>query len=348
MCDFKQREFVTEPVRFTGLTDWHEKKGGGGGTRAARLLVRLQVACASPAEESESTRRQGKRAPVRVRIRAVKDRLKERIFSNPGKVGQISWESVPGETALGHSPHHAYLLSAPFEARDFFHRAVFDALFPEGCDLLATLLGLETLGTAHMIGAFKGKTNPGTQVLVAMPTERRGRDIIIAPDTQARIDAYIAVLGHVLKQDAMAYHLPLPTSDPLQANGVELDLGRMLGLDEMQALYDALIRLTDSDHHPPVATPTGARVLNFTPGYDNQLFYEHVLQAAAESLSDAYMEARRFKALGNYVENDWKALPDGSNYRRCMEAVACPSLQEVYDRFKKKEKKKKKKKKTLR
>jgi hypothetical protein len=224
-------------------------------------------------------------------------------------LGQVSWEATPGAS----TGHLQGLLAAPFEIRaEYQHRVARAFLDDDGRDIIATRMRLPSPGDFEAPGAWEGAVNPSGQTQVSMPREHKAVGNTIDPATKIQVEAYAAMRGYFMRQDAVGYHRPFPAKNLAAANAVDLDFGRPLDREEMKVLYDRL-----GSELAPISTPRGVRVLNFS--LDNNAQFRDIIRKAIDT--DAVPDVKKMKHIeidGDLIENNWRENPDGQNYRRII------------------------------
>jgi hypothetical protein len=242
--------------------------------------------------------------------------------------GQISWEAIPHTT----SGHLVGLETAPAHIKAEYHYGAAQAfLDDEGRDMLAKALGMASDGSFEAPGAYKGGVQPGTQTKVAIPwSANKGA---LDPDTVLLLNAYAALRGRLLRQEAIAWHLPVYQTSADAANGTEFrGFGRPLTEDETDRVYQAIIDAGGDPDWAPISTPDGFRVLNFSDR-PNPEFSDLVHDATDRALPDLddKVEEVAFRSEGDYLFNDWKGSPDGQDYAARISEAGRPDLQERAD-----------------
>lgn len=111
----------------------------------------------------------------------------------------LSWEAAPGLTSDRLPGFH----NASFDQRQEYQRAIEKLLVaPDGGDVLAEGLGLDTKPSFEGIGVFQGRVNPGMQAQAATNLND------LSDDTKAKLNACECLRGLLLHQDAVAWHKP--------------------------------------------------------------------------------------------------------------------------------------------
>ena len=233
--------------------------------------------------------------------------LKERI-------GQISWEAMPGRST-GFLPG---IFNAPLEQQAEYLAAMDRALRDEtGQDLIAKKLGLPVFSTAFGPSAWQMDVGAGAQTTVAIATERDqgNKKISVAAPAKKLINAYAAIRGLILRQEAVVWHFPIFSASKKDANGIQLDIGRDPTHNETVALYNAIHEVSGREDWAPAYVPgVGWRVLNFSD-VPNTEFHKLVGEAVEKHTDLTLNKARTFQSDGDYIFNDWEKAPDGSGYK---------------------------------
>ncbi len=280
---------------------------------------------------------------------------------------QVSWESRPGRKT-GILPE---VNDATFEQQWEFHQAIMKALLgPTGENLLAEMMKLPVVGEFQGPGVYQNEFTPGSQTQFAVPPRHKPGTIdkgekltkeqkadkanekkTLDPKTKESITAYAAIIGAILKQEAMAWHRPFYAAAKRDANGVEFATGQTILVDQAKALYTKLSQELasanlgiDIDAVGIVPSPDGVRVITFAP-VDNVKFHKVVEKAFEESLGDSEASVFYFATDGDYVSNDWSVSPNGEDYfKRATEAgfkeavtyatdILAPKIRAVHESF---------------
>lgn len=252
------------------------------------------------------------------------DALKENL-------GQISWESIPGATT-NHMPE---IQDATYEQLQEYHVAVSKAFLDEdGNDIIAKELGLLTPGNFEAPGYFEQNVNPGTQteaVLVKKYRAQKDEITALEPSNQELAEAYSAVVGILLKQDGVGYHKPFYKKNIAKKdlNGFEINIGRPLSQQETVAVAEAIAQESGNTEYNPIASPRGARIINFDyVGIDNIKFKSIVERALNSVQFDNNEDVRltHFAANTGYLGNNWEVDKNGEGYLRDSRRIS-PDLQ---------------------
>lgn len=277
------------------------------------------------------------------------------------RVGQISWEAMPGKTT-GVLPG---IFDAPLAQQAEYLAAMDKALRDEnGADLIAKKLNLPILSTVFGPSAWEMNVGAGAQTQVVVATDRDEKNkVVVSKATASLLNVYAAIRGLVLNQEAVVWHFPIYDAAKKMANGVQLDFGRDPTHDEVVSLYNAIHRLSGRDDWAPAFVPgVGVRVLNFAgPQFDKETklwsfkdksgkthksadfdevdakaheegvsnrAFQKLVKAAAASLPEALtVSVDTFKSEGDYIGNDWKESPNGEDYRQRISGTGPSDLQ---------------------
>jgi hypothetical protein len=229
-------------------------------------------------------------------------------------LAQVSWESIPGKTSGVFPEMH----NAPLAQRAEYHVAVSKAfLDAKGGDIIAKGLGVLTPGEFEAPGYFEGNTNPGSQSKVAAPRKYLSKAAAeIEPTAVEQIDAYAIAKGIALKQDAMAWHRPFFNPKVKDANGVQVNIGRTLSVEENARLGENLAKVFGNGDIGPIGAEKGARILNLSD-LPNKEFQKRAQQAVDMTFGDdpsITPDLGTFAYQGNYLTNDWSKAPNGEKY----------------------------------
>ncbi len=229
-------------------------------------------------------------------------------------MAQLSWEATPS-TATGRSLPGIH--QAPLAQKAEYLHAVRAALTENGRDVLADLAGLPPGNTVEGFSAWLGDVGAGAQTFVAVPLEGAVGKRHIKPIAADLLDLYANLMGYVLEQDAVVYHVPVWDDSIKRRNGVQLTTARPLSADEMRLLYQALHDKFGTWDLAPGFRPDGVRVLNFVEGLDNKAFqagFQEVVESLPEDFGGGNLEHAFFRSDGNYLGNNWTENPNGEEY----------------------------------
>ena len=266
-------------------------------------------------------------------------------------IGQISFEARPGRST-GVLPG---IHNAPYAQQIEFQQAVQAAFLDEtGADRLAQLLGL--LVDTHNVlapGVWQGEVSPSSQKLVAMaPAKGPAGQIAVDPAQAEALNLYAAVAGLVARQEGVGWHRAFYASTKRDANGLDIDLGRVINPAEAADLERALgVWMADNrkanwqDSFAMISSPTGIRLVSFGI-IDNPTLQSEIVKVAESVLPD--FDYRIFASSGDMPTNNWKENPNGEGYVQRLRAagrsdvldwartVLAPRVQSVFDEYSKK------------
>lgn len=259
------------------------------------------------------------------------DALKERAV-------QISWEAKPGKKS-GVLPG---IFKAAWNQQLEYFNAIAKALTDkDGRDIISKVVGIHTR-TSPGVSGWDGEVGYGAQDILNVSPPNG----FVDPAAVTLIDLASDIRGLVLQQEGVAWHFPNYKGNKSEQNGINVELGRPLTIEEADKLYQALIKEFGHSYAPPIHTETGFRLLNFpdakfalegdaelSPEQRKQLLKEsrdsnNSFEIAAKrailevsSIERDVSEIKRFQSDGKLLENDWSR--GGYDYRqRISEAAA--------------------------
>ena len=264
-------------------------------------------------------------------------------------IGQVSFEARPGRTS-GVLPG---IHNAPYAQQVEFQQAVQKAFFNEqGVDELARHLGLLVDSDILAPGVWQGEVSPSTQLGVAMAPAKGDEGKTNVDPAQAKaLNVYAAVAGLVARQEGVGWHRPFYAGTKRDANGLDIDVGRVLNPREVADLETAVGQwMTDNgktgwqDKFAFVSSPSGIRLVNFGI-ITNEILQTAIVEVAESVLPD--FDYRVFASSGDMPTNNWKENPNGESYVQRIgaegrsdvldwaRAVLAPRVQRVFDDFSK-------------
>ena len=231
-------------------------------------------------------------------------------------IGQVSFEARPGRTS-GVLPG---IHDAPYAQQVEFQQAVQKAFFnADGTDELAAYLGLLVDSDILAPGVWQGEISPSTQLGVAMaPAKGEDGKTNVDPAQAKALNIYAAVAGLVARQEGVGWHRPFYASTKRDANGLDIDVGRVLNPREVADLETAVGQwMADNgkagwqDQFAFVSSPSGIRVVNFGI-ITNDILQTAIVEVAESVLPD--FDYRVFASSGDMPTNNWKENPNGESY----------------------------------
>lgn len=317
--------------------------------RAQRRAVREKLAAMSPGKRGETfdvlgaTRKEQveneKKIIMIYRDEAMKASIGELTASiNRSKkdfadflesqYATVSWESDPS-TSLG-----LVFNSMPIEDKILLQYEISQVLTnPEtGREYLAEWLGLLGADQFQGPGAWDGAVGAVTQNQVLAPLQHKRSEAkhlvkTIQPQSASALDGYAAILGILLKQDAVAWHRPFYGNAKKRANGisiimqVDMDAGKLRRA--VTKLYSAIVAESVEQgfgegtglEWAPIVLNGEIRVLNFQD-VGNRQFHKIIRAAAKKAGVGGAMEV--FQTDGNLIMNDWVENPNGESYEQAI------------------------------
>lgn len=226
---------------------------------------------------------------------------------------QMSWEATPGKSS-GILPG-IHLASAEQKAEYF--AAIQKALTGErGQDLIAEALGLPSGFTFEGYGAWEGEMGISGQTLIPPHVEGAQAQRKVSADSRSMIEAYAAMRGFIMSQDAVGWHHPIFDSAISKHNGVNLATTRPLTAQEAELLYKRLQERFGTWDLAPIHTGSGTRLLNFNESLKNTDFHAGVADVFAQ-LPDDFGGGgviSTFRSDGRLIYNNWQESTDGEIY----------------------------------
>lgn len=264
----------------------------------------------------------------------------------------VSWGSTPS-SKVGQT-----LLDATFAEKLEFQAEIERIMInPDtGRELLAEWLGIIGNESFSGIGAWDMNIGATKQDVLLAPPAPKGETGVDA-GAKRLLSAYASMVGWLLKLDAVSWHRPMFTAGKGESNGVDVDLGRQLSAQEVEAVYGAVYqRLRDTfgiSHeqaleYAPVPTQYGFRVMNFNdvplqnrkrvPNYNRKKsdpdFHDVVNEALNEVFPLDDIKVEYFGALGELAQNDWARNTDGESYASRISQAKNPKVWETFERAK--------------
>ena len=251
----------------------------------------------------------------------------------------ISWEAEPS-TKLGS------LLNQMSLADKVMMQAEISEILTNpktGREYLAEWLELLGQDQFQGAGAWNLKIGAAVQNSVIVPIEHKPDSKSKASQAEAAqaMDGYAAILGFLLKQDAVAWHKPFYATTLMRANGVEI-LTKTLTPAKALKFYEEIFNLTQDMGHAPIVMDGAVRVMNFpekneqTGEYElkiqNRAFHALIAQAADNAGISGNHEV--FQSDGNMIGNDWDTNKKGEGYVEAINNNQNPRVEEAFKRAK--------------
>ena len=239
-------------------------------------------------------------------------------------LAHVSWEATPSRQIA----HLQGLEQKPPHVKADYHKRISEALQDEqGGDLLAKYIGMLSPGTVDAPGYWQGEINPATHQLVGSTRiKAAGQRPDIDDASKELMNIYADARGLLLKQDGVGYHRPFFNPQVSKANGIEYKFDKELSGDEIRRL-GAMV-----DQHVPdtAVVPVGpdtVRVINFSGLDDHRPYHKAVDEALGKAdIGAATAQRRVFASDGDLRTNDWKANPNGEDYRSRLGASRRPDV----------------------
>ncbi len=240
----------------------------------------------------------------------------------------VSWESDPS-TSLG-----LVFNSMPIEDKILLQYEISQVLTnPEtGREYIAEWLGLIGADQFQGPGAWDGAVGAATQNQVLAPPKHKGsldKTKAVQAQSASALNGYVAILGFLLKQDAVAWHRPFYGNAKKRANGVGIIMPRNMDAAKLRRstikLYSAIVAESveqgfgeDTGRRwAPIVFDGEIRILNFEGDFVGNRVFHKIIKAAAEK-SGVGGAHELFQYDGNLIENNWEENPNGENYEQAI------------------------------
>jgi Protein of unknown function (DUF3987) len=258
----------------------------------------------------------------------------DKLISRGRKDSQLSWEAIPSKTMDIIPEIH----NASYAIKKEYLKRISDVLFKNG-DWIAKAVGLDVPVTITGFSAWKGDIGAGAQSKFEVMLENNGGVKTITKEDRKKLDLYANILGYVLSQDGVYWHVPVYANDPALENGFEITGSRSWSGSEFKDLYDAIRNeFGQNTDLAPAFMTNGARILNFS--MDNTDFQSRmikVVNAIHGSNPDflgSGVKMKSFRSEGNEynaTSNDWRENPNGEAYTSRISQAGRPNLQRRSD-----------------
>lgn len=252
---------------------------------------------------------------------------------------RISTEAMPGD--LGHLPE---LAGAADEVKtDFFAVMMSAGRDENGFDMLAAKLGILIDGNVSSPGYYNGLSELSDQTSILAPRIKNASKLKTAqidPTSKTLLNAYAAIRGMMLKQDAVGWHRPQFGMAMQRSDGFRLDVEGGMSKEDTLALGEAIgERLEEGlprDKIVIVTDTEGVSLMNiYGDALKNREWHDIVLDAGDAVFGDRLVKTGHFATDGGLVEGGWKnGVPE--NYIKEVNAAAAGSpdllawLRDVY------------------
>jgi hypothetical protein len=271
---------------------------------------------------------------VNLEISPAMQEVYGKLVSRGIKDSQLSWEAIPSKT-LDIIPE---IHNASYAVKKEYLKRITDVLFKNG-DWIAKAVGLDVPVTITGFSAWQGDIGAGSQSKFEVMLENNGGVKTITEEYRKKLDLYANILGYVLSQDGVYWHLPVYSGDPALANGFEITGNRAWKGSEFKDLYDAMLREFGKDTDlAPAFMPNGARILNFSiENLDFRSRMEKVVSAlhgSNPSFLGGTTTTKSFRSEGNEynaTSNNWQSNPNGEEYTSRIGGTGRPDLQRRSD-----------------
>jgi hypothetical protein len=235
------------------------------------------------------------------------------------RTAQMSWEAAPGVSTGVLPGFHSAPVAEQLEYLAMIRAALTDK---DGNDIIGKVVGAAFNNSTQAFSGWQGVSSAGIQDGIAVPVNLQEGGVV--QDVARRALNLIAdIRGLVLRQEAVAWHMPLYKAGKYAQNGIEFKINRLLTEAENTKLYRAISDRLGNTESPPIPTSdgTGFRVIYFPSEkfalMDEQLYSAvdgDLLGDTGQDIKDKLQDVQRKKnkafhdAVKDAVsEQDWYA-----------------------------------------
>ena len=232
------------------------------------------------------------------------------------EIVQISWEATPSTDIplLGH------ISKAGFLEQKKYLQAIMSALeTTEDGDAISRKLGINTKKIMIGYSAWQGNVGAGAQTFAEVDVERDGLNIDVVPNHKKLLNLYSAIMGFLLRQDAVIWYFKNHNIIPNQEQvGIEAKFHFGLNASEFREAYNAIYLEFQTWNLAPGFTNDGFIVVNYDDKIDNETFQEGMKKVFSNlrknKIGKGLRTKKMFKFVGEYIGNDWVNFPEGEKY----------------------------------
>ena len=229
---------------------------------------------------------------------------------------QISWEATPGaDTGV-----LTHMVTASYKDQRKYLDAIFEALetTPTG-DIISNKVGLEIKNVVAGFSAWESRVGAGAQSFADVETIQNGMKIDVNSNHKSVLNQYCAILGYLLRQDAVIWYYQDKQSVGLnEQNGVEAKFNDKLNISDFQEIYNQLNSQFQTWDLAPGYASKGFNVLNYEPKISNETFQNGMKSVLNNlnkiGLGKGLKNQNQFRSIGEYLSNDWSKYPEGDGY----------------------------------
>jgi len=229
---------------------------------------------------------------------------------------QISWEATPSTDV----PLLRHISDSGFIDQKQYLEAIMSALdTSEDGDIISRKLGLNTKKIMVGYSAWQGKVGAGAQTFAEVDVERDGFNIDVIPSHKRLLNLYSAIMGYLLRQDAVIWYFKNPNIAQNQEQvGIEAKFHLGLNDIEFREAYNAIYLEFQTWNLAPGFTNDGFIVVNYDESINNQKFQEGMNKVFSNlkknKIGKGIRTKKLFKFVGEYISNDWVNFPEGDKY----------------------------------
>ena len=239
------------------------------------------------------------------------------------EIVQISWEATPGsDTGILH-----YLLDAGYAEQKKYLDAIMEALETNNeKDIIGKKIGLNTTEIVQGFSAWQGKIGAGVQTFVEVSL---GSDKDIIPEQKKLLNIYCALLGYLLRQDAVIWYLKdvdksgNKLEGEEEGDGIEAKFHSILSENDFQMAYNSIHSEFDTWNLAPGFIKEGFNVVNYEQNISMKRFQEGMnkvfLNLKNTEFGGGIKNKANFKSKGEYLANNWTSFSEGEQYLQMVQ-----------------------------
>jgi len=234
---------------------------------------------------------------------------------------QISWEATPGaDTGV-----LTYLIKEDYKEQRRYLDAILEALeTSKNGDIISQEIGLNINDVIVGFSAWESRVGAGAQTYTKVQTIQNGSSIDIPQKQKMLINQYCALLGYLLRQEAVIWYFQDKDASNLEeTNGIEAKFHAKLNEGEFQEVYNQMHSEFNTWNLAPGYLQDGFNVLNYEDKIANQTFltgmknvFMHLNQMG---LGQGLKNEKTFRSVGHYLANNWTNFPNGEQYQEYVQ-----------------------------
>jgi len=243
-------------------------------------------------------------------------------------LGNIALEAIPGRSTNVLPGIH----NAKPEQQAAFTKDMYGIFLKDGVDQLAKEIGILAPDNFIGFGGWVGDVNPSIQLRAVMSGTDEAGKINLAD--KELIELYASVVGHVFRQEGVAYRRAFKAKNWNEKNGVtvRLEEGRLLTREETERLYKSLEEVFGDSWTSPIPSHNGVELINYTDDIDNKIFMDMV-ESAIIKADLPTTKTGSFRSEGKLLGNNWEVYPNGQGYQGRFEGQRSDLYNRLVDKY---------------